>query len=260
MGCALKNTDDIYLSVLFTAFEVLINAGDNMSFKYWTSELLPEEVAYRYVCIPHMPGFWDHVLVGARPPPETEKMIAHDDFLPKLFNVCLGPYKFHWCCFVFRTQVILAMWCTVSMGEHPKPKVCPVVVNEMKTYTTCIEFRRMVFYLAKWFTVQYDIGAHRRLKVVLDCKPSEGSLVHIVTLLASKSGMDRVIPTHQQRHQTDMNYTFNRKNAADLFTISPAVGSVSLINIVEEFASHNNADMTRGHMREYTQTETFSFM
>ena len=38
------------------------------------------------------------------------------------------------------------------------------------------------------------------------------------------------------------------RNAAELFTVSPAVGSVSLINIVEEFASHNNADMTHpGH-------------
>ncbi|KAL7370584.1 hypothetical protein ABVT39_004878 [Epinephelus coioides] len=90
------DTDHCLFSI-FIAFNRLITTGDTMCFKYWQNEALPEDVTYRYVCIPYVQGFWDHIVVGTKHHPATEKLVGHDDHLPKLFNVCLGSYRFHWC-------------------------------------------------------------------------------------------------------------------------------------------------------------------
>ncbi|XP_029529896.2 uncharacterized protein LOC115137711 isoform X1 [Oncorhynchus nerka] len=171
------------------AFNHLVTVNDTMSFRYWVNEAMPEEVAYRYVCIPHVPGFLDHVVVGTRPLPRTEKLIGPDDSLPRLFNVSLGSYRFHWCRFVLKKQIILTMCCT-SLPRRGQSKVVTVVGNTLRNLTSSIEFRRMVFYLCGWFTAQYVSPQDRRLNVVLDCKPSEGAtLVHVIALLASRIGM-----------------------------------------------------------------------
>ncbi|KAI4822176.1 hypothetical protein KUCAC02_007735 [Chaenocephalus aceratus] len=174
------------LEKLKTAYETLMAEKDSMSFKYWANEVMPLEMAHRYVCIPHLQGFWDHVLVGKCPPPDTDEMIAPDDHLPKLFNVSLGPYRFHWCCFVLKKQIVLAMWCT----SGPRPKVLSLVDISLRKHTASPEFRSIVTYLSRWVTAQYVRPRGRQLKVVLDCKPSEGaSLVHAVASLASKCEM-----------------------------------------------------------------------
>ncbi|XP_056266984.1 uncharacterized protein LOC130191315 [Pseudoliparis swirei] len=188
---------------------------------------MPEDVAYRYVFIPHVPGFWDHILVGTRAPPKMEKMIGPDDYLPKLFDVFLGVYKFHWCCFVLKKQIILAMWCTAKprIGD---PKVFSVLDNMLKGITERTAFRKMIFYLSRWFTNQYVAQSEdasqspreppndRQLKVVLDCKPSEGLLVNLITLLAYKCGMEKVEPGFSNLPGVDV--SFNLENAKVMFT------------------------------------------
>lgn len=170
-------------------------------------------------------------------------MIGPDDCLSKLFNVCLGSYRFHWCCFVLKKQIILAMWCN-SVPRRGQPKVLPLVDNALKHFTTSIEFRRMVFYLSRWFTAQYVSPTDRQLKVVLDCKPSESfTLVHIIALLAYRSGMDNVIPQlSQQRVKHDMNYHFNLRHANTMLTCpSDDNARGNYINIVEEFNDYYNS-------------------
>ena len=224
-----------------------------MSFRYWLNEAMPEEVAYTYVCIPHVPGFWDHVLVGERTPPKTEAMIGPDLHLPKLFNVSLGVYKFHWCCLVLRKQIILAMWCT-SKPRIGHPKVFSVVDNVLKSFTTTTEFKRMVFYLCRWFTAQYGSLNERQLKVVLDCKPSEGSLVNIITLLAFKSGMEQVAPGFPKPQVTDAtNYRFNLEDARVMFTCPSETDTAAYVDIVEEFRIRNGGPtgLTRAYTNSY---------
>ncbi|XP_055362714.1 uncharacterized protein LOC114850818 isoform X2 [Betta splendens] len=240
---------------LHTAFKHLIDRNDSMSFKYWESETLPEEMAYRYVCIPHIKGFWDHVLVGSRPPSKTETMIGPDENLPKLFNVRLGYVRFHWCCFVLQEQVILAMWCTL-VPERGLPKVVPLVDTTLKPITSSKEFRNMVFFLARWFTVQYASQKERQLKVVLDCKPSEGStLVHIIALLAYKSGMEKVNPqVVQRRARNNVNYHFNSSHTNDMFKCPYVQNSEGCyINIVDEFNSFNDHQEANGLTQIYTE-------
>lgn len=223
--------------------------------------MVPEDVAYRYVCIPHMPGFWDHILVGTRPRSKTKVMIAHDVYLPKLFNVSLDPYKFHWCCFVLKKQIILAMWCT-HVNKKGVVKVCTLADTFLKNVTTCLEFRKMVFYLCRWFEAQYS-SSERPLKVVLDCKPSEGAtLVHVIALLASRAGMGEINLQFQQNRKScnDMNYTFNVKHACYILSnpYSKQSGG-NLINIYQEFVSyHDDNETSVGLMGIRTNTEFFN--
>lgn len=219
------------------------------------------EVAYRYVCIPHVPGFWDHVLVGRCPMPQMVKMIGPDDHLPKLFNVDSGAYRFHWCCFVLKKQIILAMWCTLLTGEG-QCKVLPLTDDHLRNITSTLTFRRMVFYLSRWFTAQYVLPNERELKVVLDCKPSEGCLVHIMALLASKIGMEKMTPElllSQQRVNYEVN---NLRNANNMFTFPSdnTLGVESSVNIVEEFNFyHNGVGCGLSHIYTATETEFFSY-
>lgn len=245
-----------------SAFNRLINAHDSMSFKYWVNEALPEDVAYRYVCIPHIPGFWDHVLVGTRTPPNTVKMIGTDVYLPKLFNVYLGSNTFHWCCFVLKKQIILAMWCT-SVPRRGQPKVLPLVDNTLRNLTSSTEFRKMVFYLCRWFTAQYVSPTERELNLVLDCKPSEGStLVHFICLLASRCGMEKVtLEYSHHRAKHDTNYSFNLKNANNMLTsLSDGNTGGPYINIVDEFNSYHSETNCVGLTRIHTTTEFYSYL
>lgn len=225
----------IIVPFLHTAFEALVrDEKESMSFKYWPNKSMPMDMANKYVCISHVPGFWDRVIVATHAPQTTEDMIGHDDHLPKLFGVDLGFYRFHWCCFVLTKQIILAMWCTVT-GDG-QPRVVPLVDTELRSYTDTPEFTRMVFYLRQWFTAQYTSPA-RELKVVLDCKPSQGStFVHFIAYLASKIGIRSVTPNVSQvKTKHDMNYHLNVKVADNMFT-DPGVPEGFSVNIVEEFA------------------------
>ncbi|KAM9398679.1 uncharacterized protein ACWYII_031232 [Salvelinus alpinus] len=255
------------MDTLRPVFNHLVTEKDTMSFKYWVNEAMPEEVACRYVCIPHIPGFWDHVVVGTRTLPKTANMIGPDDSLPRLFNVSLGSYKFHWCCFVLKKQIILTMWCT-SMPSRGQPKVFTLVDSTLKNHTSSIEFRRMVFYLCRWFTAQYGSPPDRQLNMVLDCKPSEGpTLVHVIAFLASRLGMEKVTPQFSQhrakdRAKDDRNYSFKVKHANTMFTCpSDGTSEGNYIDIVEEFSAYHNSGCNDiGLTRVCTTTEVYSFL
>ncbi|XP_034146530.1 uncharacterized protein LOC117592742 isoform X2 [Esox lucius] len=247
------------------AFNQLMKANDGMAFKYWANESMSEEVAYRYVCIPHIPGFWDHVVVGTRARPKMDRMIGPDIYLPRLFNVLLGPYTFHWCCFVLKTQVILAMWCS-SVCVTGQLKVLPLVDNTLNNFTSAIEFRRMLFYLTRWFKAQYGSTVERQLKVVLDCKPSEGSsLVHVIAILAWRCGMESVtLKNHfsQPRADIDMNYSISLGRANTILTYPKDESAAGpYITIVQEFKDyHNGGGDCIGLQRMCTSTEYHSYI
>ncbi|KAK2832711.1 hypothetical protein Q5P01_016600 [Channa striata] len=186
-------------SELKQAFETLIQTEDDMAFAYWENQSLPEEDAHRYVCIPHVPGFWDRVLVGNIPLPSTgaEAVTGPDIYLPRLFDVDMGSHAFLWCCFVLRKQIILAMWCTtvLAAGEHRETAMVPLIDSSLRGKVTDVAFRRMLHYLREWFVVRYrrkpeGVDDGRELHVVLDCKPSDGPiLIHLISKLTAKSGM-----------------------------------------------------------------------
>lgn len=161
------------------------------------------------MCIPHLPGFWDRVLVGRRPPPDIAFATAKDPYLPRLFGVDMEIYALHWCCFVLRKQVILALWCTkgttraegnegaAGRGTSLVPLYDPCLRDKVRE----VPFKRMLHFLREWFLVQYcnkralpldgkrDSCSGRELHVVLDCKPSEAlTLKHLIVEVARQSG------------------------------------------------------------------------
>jgi hypothetical protein len=134
-----------------------------MSFRYWVNEARRGGLQ---ICL-HPSCTW--VLgsrLGTHLLPRTEKLIGPDASLPRLFNVSLGSYRFHWCCFVLKKQIILTMCCT-SLPRRGQSKVVTVVDNTLRNLTSSIEFRRMVFYLCRWFTAQYVSPQDRWLCVRL---------------------------------------------------------------------------------------------
>ena len=218
---------------------------------------MPVDMANRYVCISHVPGFWDRVIVATHTPLTMEDMIGHDDHLPKLFGVTLGFYRFHWGCFVLTKQIILAMWCTDVSGKG-QPRVVPLVDTELSSYTDTPEFKHMAYYLSQWFTAQYTSQA-RELKVVLDCKPLQGStFVHFIAFLASKIGISSVTPNVSQvKTKHDMNYHLNIKVADEIFT-DPSVPEGGSVNVVEEFAHRHKGKAKDISVRcVYTNTERY---
>lgn len=228
-----------------------------MCFKYWVNEPLPTFVAHRYVCMPHIPGFWDRITVGQWTLSTVETMLDPDYHLPKLFNVVLGPNRSHWCCFVFKTHITLAMWCTTIVnGEQ---RILPLVDTAMTYLIENTEFRRMVVCLSRWFTVQYTRPEGRHLKVVLDCKPSEGTLVHMMASLAYRSGMQRFTPVVIQRRSSKdcLNYTLDIRAAETLFTSPIDVTDVhGMIDIVGAYNRFNGSDVAVHYV--YTDTEYLS--
>ncbi|XP_062303148.1 uncharacterized protein LOC134007590 [Osmerus eperlanus] len=222
----------IDIPTLRVAFRHLLTADDSFSFCYWSHKHLPEEVAYRYVCIPHLPDFWDHVNVGCRPAPDTATMIGQDDNLPKLFGVQMGCYKYHWSCFVLDKEINLYMWCS-SMSVESQV-IFPLVDASLVDITSSIQFRQMVYYLAEWFTIQY-VAAERRFNVVLDCCPDQGTLVDVIIFLAWKVGMPKFNPCLPfRRHRAE--YSFNVGSAREMFTCPfDANEGVDCINIMEEY-------------------------
>lgn len=222
-----------------------------MSFKFWPKSPLPEDIAYRYVCIPHTPTFWDHVVVGTHTPNSLHSMLlAQDDHLPKLFNVNMKSIGFHWCCFVFADQILLAMWCTRT-DESKLATVVPISDTSIRHVTDHHTFKSMVYYLYTWFKVQYTHESHRKVNVVLDCTPSESpTFVHILCLLAAKCGMGRVdLSITQNRPSSNLNHMFN---ANAMFKSVVKLDCCKTIDIVEEFSRHHNENFKMP--RVYTNT------
>lgn len=108
------------------------------------------------------------------------------------------------------------------------------------------------------FKVQYECGSQREVNVVLDCTPSESpTFVHILCLLATKCGMERVdLSLTQHRPSSDFKYTFNLKYADALFK-GMKLYSGKTIDIVEEFTCHHNDSFEIS--RVYTNTEQFRY-
>ncbi|RVE55585.1 hypothetical protein OJAV_G00234810 [Oryzias javanicus] len=227
---------------------VLQNPANDMSFTYWDNQVLPEEDAHRYVCIPHVPGFWDHMLVGKWCPATTQEVIGPDLLLPRLFDVDMGGHSFHWCCFVLKEQILLVAWC-----RKDNSLVVPLIDSSLRGIVSHIAFRRMMFYLRTWIEVQYrwrkDVeGVKRNVHTVLDCKPSEGpSIAHVVARLAAQSGMEKAEPTdrHLRRRplalDTDVFFAKNAAAAA-LFDYRPRFQCDSqtlYLNVAEEFSNYH---------------------
>lgn len=184
-------------------------------------------------------------------------MLGPDYYLPKLFNVVLQPYRFHWCCFVFKTYVLLAMWCTTLTEKEEV--IHPLVDPSLYSLIETTGFRRMVVYLSRWFTVQYTKPGGRQLKIALDCKPSEGTLVHMMASLAYHSGMQKVIPVVTQRRTSKdcRDYTLDINTAESMFTAPRAVTDASeMIDIVRAFNRCTESDVSLDYM--YTDTEYYS--
>ncbi|KAK2812876.1 hypothetical protein Q5P01_000953 [Channa striata] len=261
-------------SELKQAFETLIQTEDDMAFAYWENQSLPEEDAHRYVCIPHVPGFWDRVLVGNIPPPSTgaEAVTGPDIYLPRLFDVDMGSHAFHWCCFVLRKQIILAMWCTtvLAAGEHRETAMVPLIDSSLRGKVTDVAFRRMLHYLREWFVVRYrrkpegaDDG--RELHVVLDCKPSDGpTLIHLISKLTAKGGMrasiaPNVRPLRKRPFGVDTNmFAANNNAAAKLFDYTSrgeTEEAHNYINITEEYNDHHRlTERASGQLTQYICT------
>ncbi|KAL4009153.1 hypothetical protein ACER0C_003005 [Sarotherodon galilaeus] len=129
----------------FQAFESLITAQDVTAFRYWLNSPMPQQSEYRYMCIPHVPGFWDHIVVGCNMP-NTEAILASDVHTPRLLDVNMGAVDFHWCCFVFVDRVILAMWC--SMRNNDTDVILLPITdradNRVRTLTSSKEFNSML--------------------------------------------------------------------------------------------------------------------
>ncbi|KAK2814716.1 hypothetical protein Q5P01_000550 [Channa striata] len=232
-------------------------------------ESLPEEDAHRYVCIPHVPGFWDHVLVGNIPPPPTgaEAVTGLDIYLPRLFDVDMGSHAFHWCCFVLRKQIILAMWCTTVLAarEHRETAMVPLIDSSLRGKETDVAFRRMLHYLREWFVVRYrrkpeGVDDGRELHVVLDCKPPDGpTLIHLISKLKAKSGMrasarPKVRPLRKRPFGVDA----NNNAAAKLFDYTSrgeTEEAHNYINITEEYNDHHRlTERASGQLTQYICT------
>ncbi|KAL0961675.1 hypothetical protein UPYG_G00352940 [Umbra pygmaea] len=219
-------------------YEHLITVGDHACFTYWQGQKLAEETAYQYACIQHVKGFWDHIIVSTHLPPSAHEFLGVDENLPHLFGVKLQNYRFHWCGFVLKHEIILSMWCSLQqiMGQI---KVLTLVDSQLKPLVSSREFKNMIHLLPRWFKAQYSSTNRRQVKVVFDCKPTEAaSLVHFLDSFASKCGLEPMNPNVQQsRPENDMNYFFNRKYAHSLVRqTAPLSSQGKLVDIVQDFS------------------------
>ncbi|XP_078807016.1 uncharacterized protein LOC144996400 [Oryzias latipes] len=240
------------------AFQTLIkNPANDMSFAYWENKLLPEYDAYRYVCMPHIPGFWDRVLVGKWCPESTQAAIRPDVHLPRLFDVDMGVHYFHWCCFVLKEQIILAAWCTTKVYQGGSMRVLPLIDSSLRGTVSEVEFKRMIFLLRTWFTVQYHSreggeGLEREIHTVLDCQPLEGpTIVQTIAELALRSGMEKADPSYVHKRVRPFALdadVFSAKNAAaaalfDYRPLSCCESQTLYMNVAEEFSNcHRNSE------------------
>lgn len=165
--------------ILVTAFTVLLNAGDRASFEWSANTPMKRGDAYRYVAMSHTRDFWNHIATGSRKPTLVQAMLEPARCLCRLFNVAMDKYTFHWACFVFNTQVLLAMWCQDGDGVQ-------LTLTEIPTVIDTQEFRLMTYFLHKWVELHY--GNNTVVNVVLNTAACEmlPSLVDVVMWIAAK--------------------------------------------------------------------------
>lgn len=241
---------DIIYHCIFSAFQWLIDKQDELAFKYWDGMPMPELTAYRYVCISHTPGFWDHIILNhrlANVEGMLEGMFAADELTPNLFDVNMFGLSLHWCCFVFETQTILAMWC--SARTDGQLEVLPITDRtdaRVKGLTSCDQFNSMLYYLHRWLRVHYGKGEHQIVQVVFDCMPSESlTFAHFISMLAAKIGLGvtsagfMAAGMQRGRPQTDLNYTIDTRYPESLFRRAPTCfDGAGIIDITREFGYH----------------------
>ena len=219
-------TDFILLSS--TVVQCLWNAGDRAYFK--CEEALSVDAAHRYVCMPLNANFSDHVWLKTEKP-DTDVMLRADETLPKLFNVSTGIYKFHWSCFVLQSQVLLFMWLS-SMEDY----IITSLVDEAASHVTeNVPFRRMVYYLAKWFKSQYS-ATDRTFDVVLDCTPENGSFLKLLGSVVFRAGMKTL--NHHNYVEPKADIRFNLGAAQRMFTFPPDVDAYNF-DIIQACGFHN---------------------
>lgn len=197
------------------------------------------------MCISHTPGFWDHIILGRRPA-NAETVFAADEYTPRLFDVNMFGLSFHWCCFVFGTQTVLAMWC-FGRTDAGMLEVLPITDRtdtRVKRLTSCNQFNSMLYYLHRWLRVHYGKGEHQTVQVAFDCIPSESlTFVHFISMLAAKIGLGVTPPeflsaiTQHSRPQTDLNYTIDTRYPEHLFSRAPSCldGAGVTLDIRREF-------------------------
>ena len=145
----------------FTAYNKIMQLKDKMAFTY--EERLPVEVAHKYVCISHVPGFWDRVIVGQHITKSAAAMFAADPIMPKLFDVNMaGDVSFHWCCFVLKKHIFLCAW----FFSTKKKKAQFICLSDSPRTRKIINdnFRIMLHYLKEWFSSHYG-SSTRDMKV-----------------------------------------------------------------------------------------------
>lgn len=240
----------------------MINKRDTFAFEHWPGIRMPELAAYRYVCIPHTPGFWDHIVLRQHLA-NTQAMFAADMLTPTLFNVNMGSLSLHWCCFVFDTQTIMTAWCS-GMGEDGQMEVVPITDRTDTRITrlmVCDQFNSMLYYLHRWLCVHYGKGECQTVQVVFDCMPSEGlTVAHFISTLAAKIGL---IPTEVElvaagiqrgRPQTDLNYAIDTRYPKAVFHQAPlCLDGTPDIDIAGEFGAYHSVAV--GMTQLYTNND-----
>lgn len=177
--------------------------------------------------------------------PNTQLMLSPDVYTPRLFDVNMGGLHFHWCCFVFVDQTILAMWCS-GQTNTGLAEVLPITDRtdqRVRQLTSSNGFNSMLYYLHRWIRVHYGKGDADVVEVVFDCMPSESStFAHFISTLAAKSLALSVFSPAitQRRAQTDLHYTIDHRYPEQLFSQPPndLDGGVK-IDIRQEFGCHH---------------------
>lgn len=246
---------------------MLLDKQDDLAFKYWENMPMPEIMAYRYVCISHTPGFWEHIMLGGRFA-NAEIGFAADDLMPRLFDVNMFGLSFHWYCFVFETQTILDMWCSAQAdGQLEVLPITGRTDTRVKRLTSSNQFNSMLYYLHRWLRVHYGKGEHQVVQVAFDCMPSEClTFANFISMLAAKMGLRMTSSVElfascmqRGRPQTDLNYTIDTRYPEHLFSRAPncSDGGGVPIDIMREFGYHG---VSFGMTQLYTNNDYSLYM
>lgn len=197
-----------------------MSIGDSMSFEWPINTPLKTGDAHRYVALSHTRDFWNHIATGTRKPANVKVMLEPDRGLCGLFNVKMGDgYTFHWTCFVFESQLILAMWCQHGDMQLPLTNIPSVFDTQ--------ELRQMTYFLFKWIEYHYNVV----INVVLDVAPCEmlPTLVDVITWIAAKC---------------DIKTTLNINEIPTSFAVSSRLNGVINNSLADEFFMYPITTMT----------------
>lgn len=225
-------------------YQYLLEVRSSKSFKYVNHEATYQQLALRHVCLPHLPGFWNHTIVGGQqpPPPTCEEMFAADPYLPWLFNVDMQGFRLHWCCFVLTTRIILGLWCTVRDEQEVYRTATLTQVSALHTDS----FKSMLFCLTRWFRSVFE---KRTVEVVLSKGDRESlQFQNVLALLAQRYG---VRPPREYAPAANNQVNANIADALFCFPGNPATLGPS-INIEREYNTYCAADEPAAQTPIYT--------